>query len=488
MTVDAADGRTDEVTARPEAVVDSRSPRTGRPVVAVQGLGFVGSAMAVAVASARNDDGGPAFDVVGVDLPTPDGNAKIAALNAGRLPFETTDLNLRRKVEEAHRIGNLVATSDPRAYEQASVVVVDVPLDVVRNGARPTVDFGPFRKAIRTLARHMTPGALVLVETTVPPGTCEKVVVPELAGGLVERGLPRDALLVAHSYERVMPGPAYLESITHFWRSYAGHTPAAAAACEAFLSQVIDVENYPLTRLGSTTASEMGKVIENSYRATTIALMEEWGRFAEATGVDLFEVIEGIRRRPTHSNIRQPGFGVGGYCLTKDPLFGPIGANELFDLDLEFPFSSLAVTVNEHMPLVTVDKLEALLGERFAGARILLMGVSYRSDVADTRSSPSEVFVRAARERGAEVVCHDPLVAEWPELGARVHRDLPTPAGFDAVVFAVNHLGYADLDFRAWLNGDRPIVFDANAVLTERQRAVLADLGCPTGSIGRGSR
>jgi nucleotide sugar dehydrogenase len=460
---------------------------TPRPIVAVQGLGFVGSAMAVAVASARDAAGEPVFDVVGVDLPTPDGSAKVDALNAGALPFATTDETLKRAAEEAHRIGNLTATSDPGAYERASVLVVDVPLDVLRDGGRPGVDFTGFRAAVRTLARHMTPGALVLVETTVPPGTCAKVVVPELAAGLAERGLPPDALLVAHSYERVMPGPAYLESITHFWRSYAGHTPAAADACEAFLARVIDVESYPLTRLRSTTASEMGKVIENSYRATTIALMEEWGRFAEAAGVDLFEVINGIRRRPTHSNMRQPGFGVGGYCLTKDPLFGLVGANDLFELDLDFPFSSMAVAVNERMPLVTVRKLEELLPEGLPGARVLLLGVSYRSDVADTRSSPSELFVRAARERGAEVVCHDPLVSEWPELGVPVHRDLPAPDGFDAVVFAVDHPAYSTLDVRAWLNGDRPLVFDANDVLSEAQRLALADLGCPMGGIGRGS-
>ena len=470
-----------------DALGQPRSDRR-RPVACIQGLGFVGSAMAVAAAAARDASGEPTFDVVGVDLPTPDGEAKAAALNAGRLPFATTDSKLRQAAEEAHRVGNLVATTDPRAYSLASVTVVDVPLDLAGGISRPSVDFGPFRRAIRTLARHMRPGALVLVETTVPPGTCEKVVVPELAAVLAERGLPPDAVLVAHSYERVMPGPDYFSSIVSFWRSYAGHTEESADACEAFLSRIIDVDSYPLTRLASTTASETAKVLENSYRATTIALMEEWGRFAEAVGVDLFEVIRGIRRRPTHSNIRQPGFGVGGYCLTKDPLFGAVGATKLFGLDLDFPFSSLAVAVNEDMPLVTLDKVEALLGGAMAERKILLMGVSYRSDVADTRSSPSEVFVRAARARGAEVVCHDPLVADWPELDTVVHRDLPEAAGFDAVVFAVAHAPYGDLDFHAWLNGDRPVVFDANDVLTAEQRAALADLGCPVGSIGRGAR
>ena len=464
-----------------------REPAFERPVVCVQGLGFVGSAMAIAVADARLPDGTPAFNVIGVDLPTPEGRAKAAALNEGRLPVTTTDEKLSAALAGAHARGNLVASVDERVYALASVTVVDVPLDVVQGDNGPTVPLDGFRAAIRTLGMLMPPGGLVVVETTVPPGTCEKVVAPELVSALAQRGLPADALLVAHSYERVMPGDLYFDSIVNFWRSYAGLTPEAADACESFLSQVVNVEEYPLTRLSSTTACETAKVLENSYRATTIALMEEWGRFAEATGVDLFEVISTIRRRPTHSNMRQPGFGVGGYCLTKDPLLGAIAARELFDLDqVEFPFSTLAVETNQRMPLVTLALLEALL-DGLAGKRILLLGVSYRQDVADTRYSPAEAFVRAAGDRGAEVTCHDPLVRHWSELDIAIDAALPPPGSFDAVVFAVPHREYVTLDFDAWTNGSRPLVVDANGVLTEEQQRRLRELGCRFASIGRGT-
>src|SRR5439155_14626233 len=144
-----------------------------------------------------------------------------------------------------------------------------------------------------------------------------------------------------------------------------------------FLSCFINVRDYPLTRVGSTTASETGKLLENSYRATTIAFMEEWGRFAEANGIDLFEVIDAIRVRPTHSNMRQPGFGVGGYCLTKDPHFGAISARQLFGRsDLTFPFSTQAISVNAAMPIGTVDRLECLLGGSLRGKTVLLLGVA----------------------------------------------------------------------------------------------------------------
>ena len=459
-----------------------------RPLVCIQGLGFVGSAMAIAVASASEPDGTPCFDVAGVDLPTPDGEAKVAAINAGRVPIATTDQKLAAALAAAHRRGNLFATTDERVYESASVAVVDVPLDVVRSEDGPAVSFDAFRSAIRTLGRRMRPGSLVIVETTVPPGTCARVVVPELAAALAERGLPPDALLVAHSYERVMPGDEYFDSIVNFWRNYAGHTTESADACEEFLSRVVNVDEYPLTRLHSTTACETAKVLENSYRATTIALMEEWGRFAEAVGVDLFEVISTIRRRPSHTNMRQPGFGVGGYCLTKDPLLGAVAARQLFDLDaIEFPFSTLAVETNRRMPLASLEMLDALLTGGLTGKNILLLGVSYRQDVADTRQSPSETFVRTALERGASVVCHDPLVTDWPEVDLAVANQLPSLDDVDAVVFAVPHREYAQLDVAHWLNGTRPVILDANAVLSTAQHRTLRDMGCAVASIGRGT-
>jgi UDP-N-acetyl-D-glucosamine dehydrogenase len=461
---------------------------SARPVVCVQGLGFVGAAMAIATAHARDADGAPCFDVVGVEIDTPDGRAKVEAIQAGRLPMAVADDKLAAALAQARQAGNLTATTDPSAYGQAAVTVVDVPVDLVAHDGAPEADFGVLRAAVATLGRHMPTGSLVIVETTVPPGTTEKVVAPEIARELVARGLPGDALLLAHSYERVMPGEEYLESLVSYWRCYAGTTPQAADACERFLSAVIDVETYPLTRLHSTTASEMGKVLENSYRATTIALMEEWGRLAESIGVDLFQVIRAIRNRPTHSNMRQPGFGVGGYCLTKDPLFGEVAARQLFgDGELGFPLSARAVELNKVMPLVSLDKVESMLGGSLQGRRILLLGVSYRPGVADTRHSPSATFVRGAIERGAEVACHDPLVTAWPEMGVAVHTELPEPGGFDAVVFAVANPAYAKLDLVTWLGDERPAVLDGNDVLGEDQREGLRAHGVPVASIGRGT-
>lgn len=465
-------------------------PRSGdrstRPVVCIQGLGFVGAAMAAAVAMARTPDGEPAFDVIGVDLPSAKGRAAIDALNDGRFPFETLDPKLDAAIAQARAVGNLSATDDDSVYARAAVVCVDVHLDVVRDGdGKPAADHSIIRKAAEILGARIPADCLVVVETTVPPGTCDKVVLPALRDGFAARGLDPDQVMLAHSYERVMPGENYLDSIVNFWRVFAANDDRAGRACEKFLSQVINVDRFPLTRLDRIIASETAKVLENSYRATTIAFMEEWGRFAEAVGIDMFQIVDAIRQRPTHSNMRTPGFGVGGYCLTKDPLLTAIAARDLFGIELDFPLSRQAVEINARMPLASLDLLQGLVGD-VAGKTVLVCGVSYRPGVADTRYAPAEILVRELEKRGASVLLTDPLVGHWEELGRNVPRSPPPATGVDGVIFAVEHGQYRQLDVAAWLGTARPAVVDASNVLTAAQRQAFKQAGCRVAGIGRG--
>ena len=268
---------------------------------------------------------------------------------------------------------------------------------------------------------------------------------------------------------------------------YSGHTDLAAQACRSFLENIIDVERYPLTRLANTTSTEFAKVLENAYRATNIAFIEEWARLAEQTGVDMFEVIDAIRMRPTHSNLRQPGFGVGGYCLTKDPLLGGVSARQIFGLpDLKFPFSEAAVQVNDRMPLETVTQLKKGLGENLNSKRILLFGAAYRQDVGDTRFSPSAIFVRATSADGAIISVYDPLVDGWGEPAQTLHSKLPKANEFDAVVFAVPHAEFSKMDIVKWLGISRPYLLDANRVLTVAQRKSLHEADIAVRYVGVG--
>jgi UDP-N-acetyl-D-glucosamine dehydrogenase len=456
--------------------------------VCIQGLGFVGSAMAVACARAGTRNGGkPIYNVIGLDLPSGIGLERVGKINKGEFPFGTTDRSLVEQTKLAHEACNLIATTDAEVLNSADIVVVDVHFDVGDLKGAGSLDFGPFIKAIESVVSRVPSGCLVLIETTVPPGTCEKVIRPVIDSHEEKRGMAKGSILLAHSYERVMPGENYLSSITDFWRVFAGHTSEAGNRCEAFLSTVLNVEKFPLVRLGSTTASETAKVLENSYRAMNIAFMDEWGNFAENVGVDMFEIIKAIKMRPTHNNIMRPGFGVGGYCLTKDPLFADLAGKALFNLNnVDFPLSKAAVKINQNMPLNSLSKVKKALGP-LCGKTILLAGISYRQDVADTRYSPSEIFYEVAVSDGAKIICQDPLLDYWSDLNLPIETSLlGCPVGVDAVVFSVPHESYRSIKPEVWLAGQVPYILDASDCLSAEQRRQFSAAGCMVESIGRG--
>ena len=414
---------------------------SGRKVVVVQGLGFVGAVMALVCANAHGGE----YAVIGVDLPAPSTYWKICEINAGRFPVRSSDPKVDLYFEKAMRQGNLYATCDPYAYSRADVVIVDVNLDVDKvNGSRNEllgydVDLDGFRKAIGAIGGHCRHDALVLVESTVPPGTCLKLVVPTLRQELEARGLPTDQILVGHSYERVMPGPDYIDSIQNFYRVYAGVDQASADATEAFLRTIISTEKYPLTRLGNTNATEMAKVLENAYRAMNIAFMVEWSRFAEEAGVNLYEVVNAIRLRPTHSNIMFPGVGVGGYCLTKDALMASWARQHMFGGKEPLAQSEQGIATNDLMPWYAFEFIQRHTPVK--DKKVLLLGVSYRGDVADTRFSPVGYLYRFLHEAGASISLHDPYVDHWEEMDMNVTGNLEEvlTGDIDIMVFSTMH-------------------------------------------------
>jgi UDP-N-acetyl-D-glucosamine dehydrogenase len=444
-----------------------------KPVVVVQGLGFVGAVMSLVCANALKGD----YAVIGVDLPTAESYWRIRSLNDGVFPVTAEDPQIDDFFQKSRNRGNFLATHDPYAYSVADIIVVDINLDV-QKVAEPhgslvsyDVDLSGFRAAMRVIGQNCRDDVLVLVETTVPPGTCEMIAKPLIQEELVRRGLRSDRLKLGHSYERVMPGPNYIESITTFPRVYSGSDGESADATEHFLKTIIDTDRCPLTRLSSTNASEMAKVLENAYRAMNIAFMVEWSRFAEEAGVDLYSVVNAIRVRPTHANLMFPGIGVGGYCLTKDPLLASWSRRTLFGGSAGLGQSEMAVRINDQMPVYAYQLLFQHVGD-LRGLRVLLLGVSYRGEVGDTRSSPVSLFYDCLISAGAEVSLHDPYVPYWSEKDRKVSPFLTsaTIKGHDVVVIATGHRFYAEAETIEILLGAEPLlVFDTVGLLRQEQ-------------------
>lgn len=463
----------------------------GKHVVAVQGLGFVGSAVCAAVASVLDENGNPKYFVIGVDLPTSESRWKVDKINAGEMPFPSADESLAATMKRVvTQQGNLTAICDSRVYGLADIIIMDVQLDVSEyaydGSANIAIDTKGFARAAQEIGRFMQEDALVIVETTVPVGTTEHIVAPAIRKERAQRGM-KAQLLLAHCYERVMPGARYLESIRAMSRCYSGIDAVSAEAAGKFLQSITEGTESGHRRLASTTASEMAKLLENSYRAANIAFIHEWTLLAEKSGVNLWEVVDAIRvRKGTHDNMRYPGFGIGGYCLTKDSLLAQWGGQHLLNVDAALETTLRALKTNFHMPLHTLDLARELSGDSLQGKRLLLCGVSYLPDVGDTRNSPSQIFADAAMAEGVKLTVHDPNISVWrerPEVSFAENFGAVL-AQTDILVLALPHPAYRHMDLA--MLAKCPCIIDANNVLDDATAFALARKGSHILGVGKG--
>jgi len=496
-----------------------KAQRNGREIVVVMGVGFVGAVMAAIVADTVDENGKPTKFVIGMQRPSVRSFWKIPMLNKGISPVKAEDPEvepmIRRCVIDKK---TLVATYVYDVLQFADVVIIDVQLDYhknelgnVRNGQ---VEMTALEESFEVIAKHIKPDALVLIETTVAPGTTEQVAFPVMKKIFRQRGIEHDPLL-AHSYERVMPGREYVASIRDFWRVCSGVNEQAKERVVKFLNEVINTRKFPLTVLDRPIESETAKIVENSYRATILAFMDEWSTFAERNGVDITKVIKAIKVRPTHSNMIFPGTGVGGYCLPKDGGLGVWAYKHIlgFEDDI-FKITPIAIDINDTRPLHAAQMVRDALRNMnvpIANADVLVLGASYREDVGDTRYSGSEIMIRRLSEMGAEIHVHDPYVDQWWEFtnqeeypqvgrsvffrnqkklkGLEVKKDLKKVLkGIMALVFAVRHKAYLDLDPDHVIKDvGRPIaIVDCFGVLDDVKIKRYLELGCEVKGLGRG--
>ena len=508
--------------ARLEALVAEQREK-GREIVVVMGVGFVGSVMAGVIAdSVSPETGEPTKFVVGMQRPSTRSYWKIPYLNRGIAPVEAEDPEVEPMIKRCVLDKKtLTATFTYDALSLADVVVVDVQCDYqketlgdVRKGR---AEIAALEESLQILGEKIDPRCMVLIETTVPPGTTEYIAYPIMKKAFEERGLNDAEPCLAHSFERVMPGREYVASIRDFWRVCSGINADARDRVTKFLSEILNVDKYPLTVLDRPIESETCKIVENSYRATILAFLDEWSLFSERNGVDLTKVIEAIKVRPTHSNMIFPGPGIGGYCLPKDGGLGVWAYNTLmgFEDDI-FKITPLAIDINDTRGLHTAQLVRDALrnmGKIVAASKIALLGASYRQDVGDTRYSGSEIVARKLVEMGGEVAVHDPYVQHWWELekqdvfpapghsmsrffrnqekliNIHVHKRLEEPLkGADAMVLAVRHKAYLSLapDEVVEMVGKPLAVIDAFGILTDKAITRYFELGCEVKGLGRG--
>lgn len=390
--------------------ITDRSARIG-----VIGLGYVG--LPVAALFARKG-----FDVVGIDIKP----ERIDKINRGVSPIEGKEPGLAELISEVAASGKLKTATDYAILKNRDVVLIDVETPV--NEAH-IPEYKALKAALKSLAGVMKPGVLVIVESTIMPGTMRKIALPELEdNSRLKCGID---FYLGNCPERVMPGKL-IQNLRQMSRVVGGDSPATADAMKALYLNVVEGE----VDEADWITAELVKTVENTYRDVQIAFANEVALICEALDADVWRVRDLVRKSPGREML-SPGAGVGGHCIPKDPW---LLASAVSGLNVDVRMIPAARTVNSGMPGHVLQLLKNRMGD-LKGKKVLLLGNAYLEDSDDTRDSPSDYLIRLLEKEGVEIVNHDPFVAQYAgDLYKLAHN-------CDAAVLMTAHSEYRQLDF-----------------------------------------
>lgn len=407
------------------------------------GLGYVGLPLAQEAARAGKT-------VLGFDI----NQGVVDDLNAGKSHVDDlSDADIAEMIEQGFE-----ATTDASRIAEAKTAVICVPTPLSEEGGP---DLRAVESAVDAVAEHLQPGMLVILESTTYPGTTDEVVRPKLeAGGLVAGS----DFHLAFSPERIDPGNERFGA-KNTPKVVGGHTPACSDAAAAFYGAFVDT----VVRAKGTREAETAKLLENTYRHINIALVNEMARFCHELGIDLWDVIAAASSKPFGFQAFYPGPGVGGHCIPIDPNY--LSHNVRARLGYPFRFVELAQEINSGMPAYVVSRAQDLLnteGKPLKGSTVLLLGVTYKPNIADQRESPAVPLARQLLAKGATVQFHDPHVEQWravPEA-ERVEDAAAAVAEADLTILVQNHRDY-DVDALA---AAAQVLFDTRGVVGEGEK------------------
>jgi len=406
--------------------------------LAVIGLGYVGLPVACLFAQAG-------YDVLGIDID----EARVEKINRGHSPIEGEEPGLADLLAEVVAAKKLHAANDYAQLADCDITLIAVETPVDEHN---TPRYEALRAVLQSLGPVLKPGVLVIVESTIAPGTMRNVVLPLLEEH--SKGKLNDGFYLGNCPERVMPG-RLLHNLRNLSRVVGGGTPQTAEVMATLYRQIVPEADLDPT---DWITAEIVKTAENAYRDVQIAFANEVALICEALGGDVWKVRELVNKSPGRQ-MHLPGAGVGGHCIPKDPW---LLAHGVHDHDVPLRLIPTARAVNDAMPLHMADLLEEELerhGKNIRGAKVLILGYAYREDTDDTRNSPSQVLLEHLTQLGAEVLVHDPFVAPYQGKVGEMAQEC------DALVFMVAHSVYRDVDLAALsAKMSTPILIDGRRV------------------------
>ena len=432
--------------------------------IAVIGMGYVGIPAAALFADVEG------FNVVGIQRRSKRSGWKIDYINQGKNPIGGDEPGLSELIKRVVKKGKLRVTDDFSECKDAKVILIDVQTPTDEKG---TPYYISLKEVSKQVGKNMKKGALLIVESTVAPGTTENIVKPILEKeSKLKTG--KDFFL-AFSYERVMVG-RLLNNIINYPRIIGGTDKKSTEKAKKFYKNIVKAKLYPTDSL----TAEVAKVVENTYRDVNIAFANEIALMCESLGIDVFKVRELVNTLPNDPsnpstnpirNMHFPGAGVGGHCLPKDPWLLKYGVDTYGKFKVKPNILIKSRELNISMPSHMAELLEDALneaGKKLTNAKIAILGVAFLENSDDTRNTPAKPLYEILVKKSAKPMLHDPYVREFELPFTKNLNEVLTDA--DAITIVTKHKDYVNLDLQSIKNKIRtPIIVDGRNIYQKKE-------------------
>ncbi len=395
------------------------------------------------------------YDVYGYDR---DIEKIIRKSESGKFPFKTNDNQIKKIFKNLYRKKRINFEKSLEKIHESKIIIISVGFDYesYENSKKNMIHL------INQISSKVKKGTLILIETTLPPGFCDKIVIPIFKKNIKKNNLSMRDIFIGYSYERIMPGRAYYKSLINNDRSFSANNNLSKLKVKKFLNEVVN-KNVKLFELDNIIDCELGKIIENSYRALNIAFIDQWNKLSLQLGLNLEKILDSIRVRSSHSNIMRSGLGVGGYCLTKDPLF--VNKIRYFKKikKLNFPLNNIATKINKDMPKFSANFVKKKF-KIFKNKKILIIGLSYINDFGDTRYSQG-ITLSNLLKKNNKITLYDDLIEDYKNNYNLNKKRLFFE--FDVVIFNNRNLGFNKIIKKKW--NKKTSYFDVNNFFNSKE-------------------
>tara|TARA_B110000259_G_C14000603_1_gene396101 strand:+ start:558 stop:1892 length:1335 start_codon:yes stop_codon:yes gene_type:complete len=439
--------------------------------ISVIGLGFVGLPLLVSISDKKKF----LKNIIGIEVNNSSGKKKIKYIKDSKNDGLFLDNKLSKIFTKNKK--SIIFSTNYKNASNSDFIFFCFPLHITKN---LNTNLNDYCDLIGKYCKIAKSGAIFIFNSTSPPGITSQII-KELS----KKKLIRDDVFFVFSPERVMPGLNYYESIVNSHRVFSSNSNLEVSKkVKKLFSIIFNTKKFQVTEFKKYEEAECTKILENSYRAINIALIEEWTILAEKFGIDLFSVIKAIRHRSTHSNIMKPGLGVGGYCLTKDPYFAKFTSHKFLKNKLNFPFVDLTMKINSKMHVRVTREINKMIHRDHKIKKILIAGISYAENVDDIRNSRSLDMVNDIVKKGKKLTIYDPVVKILSYKKVKIIKKSKNLNEYDLIIFNVKHKQFEKIDFNTMTKNT--YIVDTNNILNENQIKDILNKKIKLKIIGRG--